>query len=415
MTLPAAGVQEMALSPDGAEAALVFADRVAIYDYASWSRRAERPHAEPLRAVWIDPGRLVIAGRRLTELWQPASGQVRELWYSQAEACAFSADEQELLLQAGGALLAMPRSGPASLPGQAGILNPAGLIRRPAAPLRDRQTSSPAYRVFLEDSPRSAFANAIMVRELAVQSTRPLVEQEPAELEELPTREEPGEAELFAHGSRIRRRELALVFNVIRAVEGLSETLQTLSAYGVRATFFVNGEAIRAHPEAVREIGAAGHEVGTLFYMHFNMTDSRFRLDRDFIKAGLARNEDEYFEATGRELSLLWHAPYYFVSSEILAASREMNYQYVSRDVDSLDWVSRELAAATQGIYHGSAQLVERIMQLKKPGSIVPVTIGSPDGGRDDYLFQKLDLLIDALLAAGYRLVPVSALMEHAR
>jgi peptidoglycan/xylan/chitin deacetylase (PgdA/CDA1 family) len=418
--LEAGGLRDVALSPDGGRAALLFSDRVLVYDYPGWNKQAERAHREPLRAVWLKEGELLIAGRWITECWQPGSGQSRELWYSQAEAFSFSADEQELLLQTGGTVLArqMAALHEETPEAEAGILRPADLIRSPQGPfrpLREKRVSSDAYRVFLEDSPRSAFANAIMVRDIAAVLTRPLVDREPAELEAFPSREEPPDPLVFAHGSRLRRREVALVFNVIQSVEGLAETLATLSAYGLRATFFVNGEAIRSHPDAVREIGASGHEVGSLFSVAFNMTDTRFRLDREFIKAGLARNEDEYFEATGREISLLWHAPYYFVSSEILTASGQMNYQYVSRDVDSLDWVTRDVAATTQDIYYGAAQLVERIMARKKPGSIVPVTIGSPDNGRDDYLFQKLDLLIDALLAAGYELVPVSVLMEHAR
>jgi peptidoglycan/xylan/chitin deacetylase (PgdA/CDA1 family) len=419
VALEAGELRDAVLSPDGERAALLFPDRVVVYDYPSWKQQAERPHREPLSTVWLQEGKLVIAGRWVTELWQPGSGQSRELWYSQAEAFSFSADEQEVLLQTGGTVLAIQRSALgeplAQREGEAGILRPVELIRRPQGPLREKQVSSASYRVFLEDSPRSAFANAIMVRDIAALLTRPLIDREPAELEAFPSREEPADSLVFAHGSRLRRREVALVFNVIQSAEGLAETLATLNAYGLRATFFVNGEAIRSHPDAVREIGAAGHEVGSLFYVHFNMTDSRFRLDREFIKAGLARNEDEYFEATGREISLLWHAPYYFVSSEILAASAEMNYQYVSRDVDSLDWVTRSVAATTQDIYYGAAELVERVMQRKKPGSIVPITIGSPDNGREDYLFQKLDLLIDALLAAGYEVVPVSVLMEHAR
>jgi peptidoglycan/xylan/chitin deacetylase (PgdA/CDA1 family) len=407
------------LSPSGALAALLYSDRVLVYDYAAWGKKAERLQAEPLRTVWLDEARLVIAGRVVTELWQPASGATRELWYSQAEAYGFSPDEQELLLQSGGVLLALPRApGAQSAQSATGILTPASLIRRPPAPQgswREKAVSSDTHRVFLEDSPRSAFANAIMVRDIAALTTRPLIDAEPPELEAFPARDDPPEPGVFAHGSRIRRREVALVFNVIQSVEGLAETLATLGAYGVRATFFVNGEAVRAHSEAVSEIGRAGHEVGNLFTTHFNMTDSRFRLDREFIKAGLARNEDEYFRATGRELSLLWHAPFYFVSSEILAASQEMNYQYVSRDVDTLDWVGRDLALSTPGIYYDAATLIERIMERKKPGSILPVTIGSPDDGREDYLFQKLDLLIDALLAAGYEPVTVSTLVEHAR
>ena len=46
--------------------------------------------------------------------------------------------------------------------------------------------------------------------------------------------------------------------------------------------------------------------------------------------------------------------------------------------------------------------------------SILPVRIGIPDGGREDYFYNELPLLINALLADGYEIVPVSTLMKHA-
>ena len=44
--------------------------------------------------------------------------------------------------------------------------------------------------------------------------------------------------------------------------------------------------------------------------------------------------------------------------------------------------------------------------------------VGIPDSartGRDDYLFQRLDLLINGLLERGYSVVPVSTLIENAQ
>ena len=165
----------------------------------------------------------------------------------------------------------------------------------------------------------------------------------------------------------------------------------------------------------VREIVEAGHEVGSLFFTHFNMTDARFTVDAEFIKRGLARAEDEYHAVTGQELALLWHAPFYFANSQIIAAGRELKYAYVSRDVDTLDWVTADPGKAAADIYFPAAELVERIVAKKQPGSILPVLTGRPGGLREDYLFQKLDLLLDALLSLGYSVVPVSSLMEHAR
>jgi peptidoglycan/xylan/chitin deacetylase (PgdA/CDA1 family) len=205
----------------------------------------------------------------------------------------------------------------------------------------------------------------------------------------------------------------------VDTVEGFTDILTDLHEYGIRASFFVNGEFMRRNPDAVRELADSGHEVGSLFFSYFNMTDARYRITRDFIKQGLARNEDQYFKLTagegrqGKELALLWHAPYYFVNSEIIAASREMNYTYVGYDVDPLDWVPRDDEGG--GMYLPVPDLVERLMAKKKPGSIIPIRIGIVNGGREDYLFQHLDLLINGLISRGYRVVPVSTLIEHAK
>jgi peptidoglycan/xylan/chitin deacetylase (PgdA/CDA1 family) len=238
---------------------------------------------------------------------------------------------------------------------------------------------------------------------------------EKAQYEPLASAEEPSDGDTFSHGSRVRRRQVALVFDAVDSIEGLPSILDTLKRYRLRATFFVGGEAIRRNAGAVSEIAESGHEVGSLFYVNFDMTDTRYRLDKEFIKLGLARNEDVYYAATGHEISLLWHAPYYFTNTEIIAASREMNYTCVGRDVDSLDWVTREDPAPAKGLYLPASRLIERIMDKKKPGSIIPILTGTPAGYREDYLFQKLDLLINALLARGYEIVPVSVLMENRR
>jgi hypothetical protein len=115
---------------------------------------------------------------------------------------------------------------------------------------------------------------------------------------------------------------------------------------------------------------------------------------------------------------LLWHAPYYFVSDEIVRAGQSANYIYVGRDVDSLDWVPRRTDEGLSQLYLPAGELVERILEIKRPGSIVSMQVGISDetrGGRDDYLFQRLDLLINGLLELGYEIVPVSTLIESAR
>ena len=399
------GVKDLLLSPDRSRAAVVFQDRVVIYDYQSWSRLREVPHPQVLQVAWIDEQRLVIAGAKTIREYSLDNGGGRLLGIAQADTYGFTAAEDAALCRVGDQTLRWSFADSSA---------PVAWRESTAEISRSRNRTGDSYRVFLEETPDRSFQNMLMIRDRQRLVTIPLLKSSPEALEPFPEVDDPLDFVTFDHGSRIRRREISLVFNVIDSVEGLPTILSALRKYNLRCTFFVNGEAIRSHPDALREIAESGHEVGSLFSMYFDMTDARFRLGKEFIKRGMTQNEDEYLAATGKELSLLWHAPYYFVNSDILQASREMNYVYVGRDVDPLDWVTREMSITTRDIYFPAGTLVERVIATKKPGSIVPVMVGRPDGERQDYFFHKLDLLVDALIKRGYEIVPVSVLIEHA-
>jgi peptidoglycan/xylan/chitin deacetylase (PgdA/CDA1 family) len=259
-----------------------------------------------------------------------------------------------------------------------------------------------------------------MIRDVRGVGTVSLLIKPPPAWEPFPTpsNDDPDVSQLdraFTNGKRQGRRELALTFDLIDDAEGLPFVLDTLERFGISSTFFLNGEFIRRHPTAAKEIVEAGHETASMFFAPIDLADTRYRIDADFIRRGLARNEDEFFNATGSELSLLWHAPWYAVSPTLLAAGASVSYRYINRDVNPLDWVTRIDARRNPGLYLSAAELVDSIFAAKKPGSIVPIRLGVPSGGRDDYLFGKLDVLVDSLLRAGYSLVPVSVLIDHAR
>jgi peptidoglycan/xylan/chitin deacetylase (PgdA/CDA1 family) len=160
-----------------------------------------------------------------------------------------------------------------------------------------------------------------------------------------------------------------------------------------------------------RLLAESRHEVGSLFYTHMDMTDFRYRIDSEFVVRGMGRNEDEFFRATGSEVSTIWHAPWYVISPSILDATRRMNYVYVGRDVDPLDWVVLDGSGAMGSLYRRSPDLVEKLLEEVRPGSVIPIRIGKP-GKRDDYFFRKIDLLINGLLNDGYHIVSVGELME---
>jgi hypothetical protein len=80
-----------------------------------------------------------------------------------------------------------------------------------------------------------------------------------------------------------------------------------------------------------------------------------------------------------------------------------------------MDWVSQDEAGRFGVSQYSAAAMIDRIMSLKRPGSIIPIRLGILPGGRGDYLFLRIEVLLDALVRAGYSVVPVSTVIEHAR
>jgi len=401
-SLDVAGATGIALSPDESRVAIVAPGSVTIRRYSNWASERALPSPGAMHAVWVSQDKLAIASSGAIEMVAIADGSRTLVAIGQPGRYGWSATEPgTVLLEASGEAFKSPAS--------------AAVWARTAAfdPLPS-STSSANYRVYPDAFTSGSYRNTIMVRSARGLGTKSLLPAPARAYKPFPDKETPRDPLIFDHGSRIRRREAALVFNAYDGAEGLVGILDTLREYGIRATFFVNGEFIRRNPGAARLIAESGHEVGNMFFSIFDPTDSRYRADAEFIKRGLARTEDEYFAATGAELSLLWHSPHYSTSTEMLESSSEMNYIYVGRDVDPLDWVGRFQGALTQGLYSGAHDLVERSAAAILPGSIVPVRIGIPDGGREDYFYNELPLLINAMLAEGYEIVPVSVLMKHA-
>jgi peptidoglycan/xylan/chitin deacetylase (PgdA/CDA1 family) len=412
--LDAKGAVEMVLSPDESKVAVVTSAGVTVRSYLDWSPLYQVKAPGAVHVLWLSEERVVIAGSSLIETVVVSTGQRNLVALSQADRFGRS-DDGWFYAQAGGASFRRPAMAGDAV-AKAAASGAATGAWTPAAAFVSLppSSSSPDYRVYLDALSAGSYRNNLMVRAVKALGTRPLFPAPGARYAPFPDRDEPRSDSSFDHGSRIRRRELALVFDAIGSPEGLVGVLNVLKDYGVSATFFVNGEFVRQSPGAARLLAGSGNEVGSMFFSSVDSTDSRFKIGADYVRRGLARAEDEWFAATGKELSLLWHMPYYTANSDIFAAGGSMNYRYVGRDIDPMDWVTRSDVARLPGAYLDSHRIVEKVVASVKPGSIVPIRLGTIDGGRDDYLFRELALLVDDLLGMGYSIVPVSTLVEHA-
>jgi peptidoglycan/xylan/chitin deacetylase (PgdA/CDA1 family)/Tol biopolymer transport system component len=389
-------VIDIALSPDQKNIAILYGDELNVRDSQRWTLLRSHSLEDNQACYWKDERNILILGKETSSLYNISEDRRDVLFFSQAGDFGFSLDGSIQLTSEG----------------QNYILDEEtrswGKTDDPF--YSEKSINSEDYRVFLtENNHPVIYRNLIMVRSTREFGTRPLLEDLEQERTSLDRYAESStESVFFNNGSRTRRREVSLVFNINSEITGLMDVLNVLAEYGIKATFFINGDSIRKYPQAIKALAETGNELGSLFYTVLDMTDRKYNIDKDFIMRGLARNEDEFFRATGKDLLPLWHAPWYFVNTNIVEASEEMNYTYVGRDIETLDWVDRD----DDFLYYDSDEIINRIGEQIEPGSIIPLTIGS-ESDRGDYVFQNLELLLNGLIKEGYQIVPVGILMEN--
>ena len=408
------------LSPDGRLAVFWGEGGILLYDYVNWKLIDVLGVQPGISCLWAENDELIVGDNqkieriRLTvtpenatppKTFQASVVKREMICLSRALQAGFEERTFRILARGGDAWFVTDGR------------NPWTAISNPR--LRSASQSSAQYRVYVERQGSGYYLNLPMIRNITSVGTFSLFPPAlnpdtlyPASGYAAEPPYVPGA--VFTRGIRTGLREAALCFDLYDDDQGLPETLDALNRFGIRATFFLNGEFIRRHPLAVQDIAVAGHEIASMFFAPLDFSDARYQGGADFISRGLARNEDEFYKVTGKELALLWHPPWYTVSPDIAAAAARAGYISTGRDVDPLDWVSREDEKKLGLPQRSPSEMIDSIMEAVKPGSIIPVRLGLLSGGRNDYLFNRINVLIDALIREGYTLTTVSTLIEHA-
>lgn len=171
------------------------------------------------------------------------------------------------------------------------------------------------------------------------------------------------------------------------------QIVQILKDKGVKATFFLSGDAVEANPAAAKAIADAGCELGSNSYSDTNLT----KLAGDELRDQLTRGFDAIDEATGSSVSLL-RAPYAAFSDENWAEAMDLVSAVVSWNVDSGDW-----------LLPGADQVVSDVCDSVRNGNVVLLTDNVETGAQT---VEALPDLIDQLQDKGYTLVTLSELVK---
>lgn len=368
------------ISPDGTKAAFYAGSTLYIYDINNWNKIAQLSGEKINNVLWESNSVIYAGGTETIRKWNIITNNAEVISVSSAQAAWWDSTSQKIISE--------------TASGKKYIYNNTNGKWNSSESSKPSELKSQngRYRVFCGTTQNPLFKNALYVRSLSKKATtKALFPSSTKKMEE--------------------KQKVALVFDAYDNADGLPKIISSLTKYNIPGTFFINGEFIRRYPSQTKQIALNGYECASMFFTTSNLTDKTFVVDSDFVSRGLGRNEDEFFQCTGNELSLYWHAPYYDANQLIIEAGNQAGYEYVNSIHLHSDNVSLGQIEAGK-TYVMPEKLIEEYVEMVKAtkGGMIPVTVGVSQGGRPGNLWEHIDLLINALLDANFDLVSVSKL-----
>ncbi|AYB38576.1 polysaccharide deacetylase family protein [Brevibacillus laterosporus] len=192
------------------------------------------------------------------------------------------------------------------------------------------------------------------------------------------------------------KREVALTFDDAPDDCFTPQILDILKQEGVRATFFVVGNRIEAHPEIVQRMVKEGHILGNHSYNHPNFPTLS---DADF-RDQVIRTDELISSFTGYKPSFI-RAPYGNINEDQILWLASQHKKIINWDVDSLDW---------KGL--STEQVKTNILAHVHPGSIVLQHAGGGIGEDLSGTVHALPEIIKKLRNDGVKLVTIPELLD---
>lgn len=373
------------VSPEGTKVFFSSEENLFVYSLAGWKQIGCLSGEKIVSALWEDDSDIYAGGEKTIRHWDTSAGESRLIALSTADEAFWDTKDRIVSFSGNG-----EDSGEFYYYSRLAGIWETNENSETDELLNTAQNG--AYRVYCGTTPNKIYSNALYVRTLAANPTTKAVFSE--SIERTPA-----------------KRKVALVFDAYDNADGLSKIISALRRFNVPGTFFLNGEFIRRYPNQTRQITINGFECASMFFTTSDLTERTFLIDADFIRRGLGRNEDEFLACTGKELSLFWHAPFYMATDEIISAGKASGYTYVPSIHLHTDTVT--ISQIEEGkTYVKPEILISEYVDMVEltGGGMVPVTVGLSRSALPDNLWENIELLINALLDAGFDLVTMSDL-----
>ena len=173
--------------------------------------------------------------------------------------------------------------------------------------------------------------------------------------------------------------------------------LDELRRHGARATFFVIGKQLAAHPELGRRIVAEGHVLANHSWQHSYLQN--FRL-REWQAAEIGRCEQAIEEVLGRASPRLYRPPVGMKTGDLARAIGALGLEVIAWSVHSRDTVDPD-----------AGSMARRVLRSIRGGDIVLLHDGDRAPGRRRSCPEAVRLILEGLREKGLHAVTVPELL----
>ena len=197
---------------------------------------------------------------------------------------------------------------------------------------------------------------------------------------------------------RTSQKLVALTFDEGPYPPYTGQLLDVLKEKRIPATFFVIGQNAAKHPELVRRIAAEGHQLGNHTYNHVDL----LKADRQGVISEIDKTNQVIAGIAGYAPHVM-RPPHGFRDAVVMDIMAEYKLKVVEWSVSSRDWVNP-----------GAEVIAERTLGKVKNGSVILLHDGDgiaatlPRG----QTIAATRIIIDRLLAEGYRFVTVDEILK---
>ena len=359
------------ISPNGTKIAFFAGSTVYIYDIDTWKRIGVLSGEKVVSAIWTNDAELIVGGEKTIRRWNIVTNKYSTITLSSVNAGYWNRNDYSIIADSGSLFYVYDQ------------------VKKVWSPFSTTdvfttEKQNGRYRVYLGTTKNKNFDNAIYVRALSKSAvTIPLYKESVKKADE--------------------KKKVALAFEFYDNADGLPEILSELKKFNVKGNFFINGEFIRRYPAETRQIVTNQHLCASMFFSTADLTEKSFVINEDFVRRGLARNEDEFYDCTKTELTLYWHAPYYAVTPDIIKYGENAGYAYIDSGSGNL-----EFSTADSSPEKNIKKICEKL--TKSGDGVVSVVGGFSQGNHSRPLYNYIDLLISVLLDSGYEIVDLNSL-----